>query len=200
MREYNILLDILPTTVEVGGTSYKIDTNFRTGILFELIIADKDMPNAYKAANILTLYFVDDMPPDKSEAMDAICNFYRCGIQPKKERETTAKGTALKMRMDRIYDFDVDSQLFYAAFLSQYGIDLNEIDYLHWWKFRAMFEGLDKRHEIKQIMEIRATDVSKIENPKEKNRILRLQNHYRIEAGLSVEDKAEIAGAIFGGL
>ena len=101
--------------------------------------------------------------------------------------------------MDRIYDFDADAAYFYSAFLTQYGIDLNDIDYLHWWKFMAMFEGLRRDNEIHRIMEIRATDVASIENPKEKQRIMRLQEHYRIDAGLSVEDKAEIAGAVFGG-
>ena len=48
-------------------------------------------------------------------------------------------------------------------------------------------------------MEIRQTDVGSIENPREKQRILRLQERYHIDAGLSAEDKVEIAGSVFSG-
>ena len=100
--------------------------------------------------------------------------------------------------MDKIYDFDVDSALFYAAFLTQYRIDLNEIDYLHWWKFMAMFEGLSREHEIERIMQIRNTDIASIENLKERQRMMRLQERYRIDAGLTVEEKVAFAGSVFG--
>ncbi len=199
MRECNILLDELPTSVEVDKVEYEIDTNFRAGILYELIMTDRTLSPEKKLATILIMYYGDNIPPDKRKAIDAVCEFYRCGIAPKQEmRETTARGAARKKRMDRIYDFDADAPLFYAAFLEQYGIDLNDIDYLHWWKFMAMFEGLNRDLEIMKVMEIRATDTSAISNPKEQQRIIKLQNHYRIDAELTTEDKAEIAGAVFG--
>lgn len=199
MREVNILLDILPDTVEVEGVEYEIDTNFRAGICFEQLFTAPDIENDMKLATALVLFYGQTIPPNKAEALRAVIKFYRCGAEPTKPKATTAKSAIGKRRMDKIYDFDADAAYFYAAFLAQYGIDLNDVDYLHWWKFMALFEGLKRDNELQRIMEIRATDPAAIENPKEKQRILRLQEHYRIDAGLTAEDKADIAGAIFGG-
>lgn len=199
MREVNLLLDVLPTALEVDGVEYNIDTNFRTGICFEQLITAPDIESDMKLATALVLFYGKTIPPNRAEALNAVIKFYRCGAELKKQKAATATSAIGKRRLDKIYDFDVDAAYFYAAFLTQYNIDLNDVDYLHWWKFMALFEGLKRDNELQRIMEIRATDAAKIENPKEKSRILRLQEHYRIDAGLSAEDKADIAGAIFGG-
>lgn len=199
MRDVNILLDILPASLVVEDTEYEIDTNFRTGICFEQLLTAPDINSDMKLATALVMYYGKTIPPNRAEAIKAIIRFYRCGLEPKIQKSTTAKSAIGRRRMDKIYDFDADAAYFYAAFLAQYQIDLNDIDYLHWWKFMALFEGLKRDNELLRIMEIRATDATAIENPKEKNRILRLQEHYRIDAGLTAEDKADIAGAIFGG-
>ena len=62
----------------------------------------------------------------------------------------------------------------------EYRIDLNDVAHLHWWKFMAMFEGLSRDHEIQRIMQIRGTDLASIENQKERQRIAKLQDRYRI--------------------
>lgn len=193
MRDCNILLDILPTTVTVDGEEYPIDTNFRTGIQFEMLISDRSVPKDERAYIALRLYFGENIPSNIVGAAEAMADFYRCGNKPEDRRHMYIG----RRRWDKIYDFDADSALFYAAYLAQYGVDLNEIDYLHWWKFMAMFEGLHRDHEIQRIMQIRGTDLSTIENAKERKRIMRLQELYRIDAGLSAEEKAAIAGSVF---
>lgn len=198
MREANILLDALPTKVTVSGEEYPIDTNFRTGIQFEMLMGDRTLGKKEKALIALRLYYGNNIPRDIDGAALAMVRFYRCGADPDERSETTARSAVGRRRMDKIYDFDVDAALFYAAFLTQYGIDLNEIDYLHWWKFMAMFEGLSRDHEIQRIMQIRGTDLASIENQKERQRIMKLQDRYRIEAGLTAEEKANIAGSVFG--
>lgn len=194
-----ILLDELPLTVEVEGGEYEIDTDFRAGILFEQLMRDRTVDKPFQMAATLQLYYGDDIPPNKSEAYKAVVEFYLCGRQLSEKKDSNARGAIGKRRMNRIYDFEVDAALFFAAFLAQYRIDLNEIEYLHWWKFMALFEGIDRSSELHRVMEIRQTDVGSIENPREKQRILRLQERYRIDAGLSAEDKVEIAGSVFSG-
>ena len=48
-------------------------------------------------------------------------------------------------------------------------------------------------------MGYRATDTSKIENKKERERIVRLKQIYALPQNLSFEDKVAMAGAAFGG-
>ena len=198
MRDTNILLDALPTAVTVDGEEYTIDTNFRTGIQFEMLMGDNTLGKREKTYIALRLYYGKNIPRNIEKAASAMVDFYRCGAEIREHGETTARSAVGRRRMDKIYDFDVDAALFYAAFLTQYGIDLNEIDYLHWWKFMAMFEGLSRDHEIQRIMQIRGTDLASIENQKERQRMMKLQERYRIDAGLTAEEKATIAGSVFG--
>ncbi|MBP5410868.1 MAG: bacteriophage Gp15 family protein [Lachnospiraceae bacterium] len=196
MRKYNILLDALPTTVEVGGTEYPIETDFRIGIQFEMLLGDRSIQREDKVLIALQMYYGKNIPRNIGGAVDAIVDFYRCGVEPD-ERKTASKSAIGKRRMDKIYDFDADAALFYAAFLDQYRVDLNEAE-IHWWKFMAMFEGLRRDHEIQRIMQIRGTDLASIENQKERQRIMRLQEIYRLDAGLTTEEKTAIAGSVFG--
>ena len=54
---------------------------------------------------------------------------------------------------EQIDDYDeFDNDLIYSAFKDQYSIDLQEIEYLHWWKFKAMFDALKDDNKIVEIM------------------------------------------------
>ena len=53
---HNMLVDYLPETVEIEGTEYAIETNFRTFILFEMMMQDPDLSDAEKARQGLELY------------------------------------------------------------------------------------------------------------------------------------------------
>lgn len=52
---HNMLVDYLPETVEIEGTEYAIETNFRTFILFEMMMQDPEL-DAEKARQGLNWY------------------------------------------------------------------------------------------------------------------------------------------------
>ena len=54
----NILLDKLPTAVEVGGKMYDINADFRTGIKLEMT-AISEQDDTEKLMQILLLYYGD---------------------------------------------------------------------------------------------------------------------------------------------
>ena len=192
----NLLLDSLSETVEVDGREFYIDTDFRTCIIFEKIL-ESDIPNRQKVDEFVSLFFPNGHP-DLNSAIDAILHLYRCGQPDQKQRERRMNGNVeLKPRM--IYNYEYDAPYIFGAFYSQYGIDLNEIEYLHWWKFQALFKSLEDHNKIVEIMGYRATDLSKIENKKERERIAHLKRLYALPQNLSFEDKVAMAGAAFGG-
>ena len=196
-RKESILLDYLPETVKVDGIEYAISCDFRTGIIFEKILNDKELNNQEIVKTALELYYVDDMPSDIEDALDAILYFYSCGNRKK----STGAGTkSNSINQPRIYDFDHDADYIFAAFLTQYGIDLNEIEYMHWWKFQALFKSLESHNKIVEIMGYRATDLGSIKDKKERSRIAKLKVLYAIPEDLTFEDKVGRAGAAFGGL
>ena len=192
MRE-NLLIDSLPDTVTVDGKEFFIRTDFRISIMFELLIGDKDLTPGQKLLHTLELYY-DEIPADGEGAIEQVLSFYACGKQAKSK--SGGKKTEIKAP---IYSFEHDDSMIFAAFYDQYGIDLNEIEHLHWWKFKAMFDGLKSDNEIVKIMSYRATDLSTIKDKHERNRIARLKAIHAIPVNMTHEEKVAAAGAIFGG-
>lgn len=192
----NLLIDTLPDTVEVDGRAFHIRSDFRISIMFELMISDKELSEKQKLQQMLSLYYVDEIPKNVNEAIEQILNFYACGKQRKKK---DSNGSKRKGITSPVYSFDYDDGMIFAAFYDQYGIDLNDIEFLHWWKFKAMFDALKEDNEIVKIMSYRATDLSTIKDKHERSRIAKLQAIHAIPNNMSFEDKVSAAGAIFGG-
>lgn len=177
----NILVDKLPTDYE----GLKINTNFRSFILFELLMQDREIKKEDKIALALDLFY-DEFPKDIKKALDGILWFYTRGkeIKASKNEEKQQKSNKKK-----IYSFEHDADLIYTAFLDQYRIDLNEIDHLHWFKFKAMFEGLKAENKICEIMGYRSIDISKIKDKEEKKRYKKLQREWALPDDRTEEEK-----------
>ncbi|WP_346935307.1 bacteriophage Gp15 family protein [Clostridium sp.] len=169
----NILIDLLPTKIEIDGEEYEINSNFRESILFELMMQDKSITEEDKIIQALELYY-PILPKDLNKAIEGILWFYRCG---KDEVINKNKGTG---KSTNVYSYDYDDDYIYSAFLDQYGVDLQDIEYLHWWKFRAMFKSLKEDNEIVKIMGYRAMDVNKIKDKEQKAHYKKMQDLYKI--------------------
>lgn len=181
----NLLLDKLPT--EKDGL--KINTDFRVGILFELLMQDNNISDENKILATFNMYF-NNLPNNleksfkmQSRALETILWFYRCGKEIKKDNKDN-----IGKKKVQIYSFEYDDEYIYDAFLEQYGIDLNEVE-LHWWKFKAMFLGLNENVLFSKIMSYRGIDLSKIKDKEEKKRIKRLKEIYRLPDMRTQEQK-----------
>lgn len=194
----NLLLDELPEAVTVSGTAYAFDPDFRAFIIMEKVLDDPELDERQKIDEIIGLFFVgDEVPADKQEAIDAILDMYLCGEKqrPRKPR----KNGNVELKEKPIYSFTHDSAMIYAAFLHDYGIDLNAVEYLHWWKFMALFKNLGTDNKIVEVMGYRAADPGKIKDKGERSRIMRMKEIYALPNNMTTEDKIASAGAAFGG-
>ena len=153
--------------MELGGAEYPINTDFRVSILFELMMEDASVPEEQKAIKAVKLFY-PELPPVEllHEAVKALLWFYQAGKEQKTpKRRVNAEGeetdeTAEDDYVERIYSFEYDDDYIYSAFLSQYRIDLQDIEYLHWWKFRAMFRALDEDCQFCKIMSYRSIKIN----------------------------------------
>ena len=150
----NIILDVLPETVEIDGVEYQINSDFRISILFELLMQDDEVGKRQKLMSGLRLYY-PVVPQNLTEAVDKMIWFYRCGREAEEDRPGKSGG-----RAKQVYSFQYDDDYIYAAFLEQYGIDLQDVEDLHWWKFRALFKGLREDTEIVKIMGYRSIEIT----------------------------------------
>ncbi|WP_300902233.1 bacteriophage Gp15 family protein [uncultured Clostridium sp.] len=170
----NILIDSLPKTIRIDNENYEINSDFRTYILFELLMQDIEIKDEEKLIQALQLCYIK-CPHNIQEGINKMLWFYSCGKESDLNYSNKISSTT-----KQIYDFDYDAEYIYSAFLDQYGIDLNDIEYLHWWKFKAMFKSLKEDNEIVKIMGYRSIDLSKIEDKQQKNFYKRMKKIHNI--------------------
>lgn len=179
----NLLLDDINELVK---NKIKIDfnTDFRTSITFELLMQNPKYSIRAKTYQALKLFYPKlEQVTNLEEALDNIIWFYSCDNENKNSKNYENK------KQKQIYSYEFDNELIYSAFKNQYNIDLEEIEYLHWWKFRAMFNGLKSDNRIVEIMGYRAIDLSKIKDKEERKRYKKLQKIYALPDMRTQEQK-----------
>ncbi len=183
----NILIDKLSTIIKNRVGDIEFNTDFRIGMLFEMLMQDRNIDKQVKVIQAINLYYPHpEQIKDFEKAFNDIIWFYTCGkseinvnTQDNQGKETKRKKFN-SQKDERIYDYEYDDGYIYSAFLQQYGIDLQEIKYLHWWKFKSLFDSLNKDTKIVEIMEYRAIDLGKIKDKEEKNRYKKLKKIYKL--------------------
>lgn len=192
----NLLIDVIPTYVFIDGIKYDINFDFRTSILFELLMQDKSINDKEKIYLALELYY-PVIPRNINEAIVQMLWFYRCGRDVVSSK---GKGTGNGKGATQIYSFEHDDDYIYSAFLDQYGIDLQLIYPLHWWKFKAMFKSLKGDNEIVKIMGYRSVDLSKIKDKEQKLYYKKMKELYKIPISKDeIEKLDEIEKALLNG-
>ena len=178
----NILIDLLPSSVKIDGTEYEINSDFRTSVLFSLLMEDDNLSEEEKVLQALNLYY-PVVPGDSEKAIEKIKWFYSCGKLDNPIGNNKARASSKK-----VFDFEVDANYIYSAFMSQYRIDLQDIEELHWWKFKALLEGLKEDNKLSKIIEYRSVDLSKIKDKEQRKFYKDMQKQY----SLNKESKEEL--------
>ena len=146
--------EILPDTVEIGGASVKINSDFRVGVSIE----NEMLQEHPDVEGLLELFYPEGIPSPIEEAAEQMIRFYAIEGELE-EQESKGKASASK---GRIYDFVQDADVLTASFAQAYGIDL-EHDTIHWWKFRRLMFGLPADTSFMQRIHIRSVDINKVD-------------------------------------
>lgn len=184
---HNMLIDKLPETVLISGAEVKINTDFRAGIIFEIMMQDNAVDNIQKIRYALDLFY-EARPFNVEEAIDQILWFYSAG---KGWRETNEGNAKTEESMRRIYSYEHDDDYIYSAFISQYGIDLQKVKYLHWWKFRSMFNGLSEDQQIVKIMGYRGMKITGRMSKEQQRYYRRMQRLYALPVPQDEKEKQD---------
>lgn len=163
----NLFYEELPMSVMVHGKTVRIRTDFRDYIQLLDMLKDKDVKPMDKSL-ILREYFLDDIEITQF-SIDALCDFMSADFS---DGEASQTGTG---RRKNLFSFSIDYPYILSAFLRDYGIDLIDIKYLHWWKFRMLFDGLSEDNEIKKRIMYRGMNLDEIKDPEERKRIRKIQ-------------------------
>lgn len=161
----------LPNVVMINGSPYSIYTDFRPWMRLEIAMSkmrpDEGIDVSYLFMNEKPMY----------------CNLMDLLVFARPQSELPrSMGHSDVIALD----YELDADYIYSAFMSQYGIDLCEIEYLHWHKFLALMKGL-KDQVICDIMQYRCYE----KHDNDKDVYAELREAWKIER-ITAEEQAEI--------
>lgn len=177
----SLLIHKLPT--QVNGM--EINTDFKISILFELLMQDVKIKKELRIMKALQLYYPDfNKISDYEKAIERMLWFYRCGKELANSNKLNGNN-----KYNQIYSYEFDDNYIYSAFLQQYNIDLQEIKYMHWWKFKALFDGLNENTEIVKIMGYRSINLSQIKDMEKRKYYKKMKKLYALPDMRTQEEK-----------
>ena len=129
----------LPNVVTMNGVPFSIYTDFRKWIRFEIEVSQ--MKKATDTIDVSYL-FVNDKP--RFIDLTTLFEFSRPqnDLPRSSGRESHAKA----------FDYAKDGDLIYASFMQAYGIDLFEVEDLHYHKFLALLMNLPEGTAMRDVM------------------------------------------------
>ena len=166
----NVLYENFPEYVTVQGIQYPIETDFREWIRFAELIEDESVPWQVKL-NFVFGWFLEEVPNDLEAAIYALGYF----LTARKLYSGTEQRNTEKV-IKPAFSFQEDAGCIYSAFIECYDIDLQTVEYMHWWKFKTLFDWLPEDTEIKQRIRYRTTDINSIKDKDERKRVKKIQD------------------------
>ena len=184
---FNLLIDELPSTVTVDGSSFSINTDFRYGLLFHQCIEDEEISSEQKLIQALEIGYTDEIPDNYEEAFKQLVKFYSCLDLDGRSMEDLENDTDKQaedndeeeQESDYIFDYDKDSLLIYSTFFQVYNIDLVESE-LHWYKFIALLRSLFDENNLTKVLQFRAMKIDSKLSPEMKKYYTNMKKHYSL--------------------
>ena len=182
-------MDGMPDTIVVNGIPYDIYTDFRTWIRAGYMLSDLHHASQDEERNQIFIDLCDlvvkeypkqDIPAD--DFLESIISFY--GGYPKVDNESTKKRKQRDKERPKppSFDFQYDAGYIYCSFASFYHIRLWDIEYMHWWEFLTLFEGLmmSDATSVNFVVGARQAKVTGSTPKEEKKRIAKIQKDFAL--------------------
>lgn len=174
---------LLPQSLPFSIDGIGIYPSFRNMIQLELLWQEENIDLELKPALALNLLY-KEKPVDISKAVEGLFWFYSCGQVFPSRQDKKVKNK------EPIYSFLQDGPMIYAAFYQAYGINLSQVDFLHWWEFSALFYALPESTPFVNIMKIRAMDLDGLD-AKQKEYYQKLKNQYKLPKIKSAKEEKD---------
>lgn len=139
----NALLNKFPTKIRIDNIDYQINSDYRNCLRIILAFEDEELTIEEQYYIMLNLLY-KEIPDNIELAIEKAILFLNCG--EKYEITDSSK---------RTYSFNKDAKYIYSAMNQTHDIDLENIEYLHWWKFVFLFMDVDKDCTFSYITSLR---------------------------------------------
>lgn len=200
----SLLLNKLDNKVILDGKEVYIDLDFRNFIRLELMSQDPSIDDFTRITVTLNNFYGTSSIIEYKKAIRIILDYYTSDgsdlyeveEEDKQKREARSSSSPNKP----ILDFNYDAGLIYAAFKEQYNIDLIDIDFLHWWKFKALLLGLNENTKLSKVMYYRGVEIDSKMDKEQKKFLQEMKRLYALPDRRTDKEKEKEFHNIMGGL
>lgn len=138
----NVLTDKFPTKIKVNDKILNINSDFRNCIKIIEAFEDEELLDEEKCLILIKRLYIDDVDSnDLEQAYIKGIKFLDLGEENKNQEVSK-----------RIYAFGKDSNYIYTGIKQSHNIDLNSIEYLHWWNFVYLFMDIGQDCMFNQLI------------------------------------------------
>lgn len=173
-------MTLYPKEVEIKGSKYSINTDFKTALRCFEVIEDDSICDEERALAVLYLLF-GFIPSENAELFLKAASIYlMCGEE------------AQDVDGEKDMDLILDTKYIIPSFRSDYGIDLEKAD-MHYWEYMRLIQGLTPDCVLSRVRDIRNYDTSEISDARLKNKIIDAQRAVSLPPRYTKGEKEMIA-------
>lgn len=130
------MIGLLPSTLTVGGFSYKIRTDFRTILQIMEAFEDPELRDFEKQHILIDILFYEpETIPEEhyEEAVKEAVKFIDLGKEPTNKKAP---------HPSPVMSWSQDEQLIFSSLNSVAGKETRETEYMHWWTFMGYYNEI----------------------------------------------------------
>lgn len=146
MNFEKILFREMPDAILVDGVEYQLYTDFRTWLKAGHLLSKLNSKNGeeilFDVCDLVVFKYPEEGYVLGDSFIQGVLDFYK-GF-PKTDNEAAEINKEKEKQNPKPPDFDFyfDIEYIYCSFASFYGIRLETLEFMHWWEFLVLFEGL----------------------------------------------------------
>lgn len=139
----NVLTDKFPTKINVNNKVLRINSDFRNCIKIIEAFEDDELFDEEKYLILIKRLYIDEVKEeDLEQAIIKGIKFLDLGEENENNEEN----------VKRLYSFSKDDSYIYTGIRQSHNIDLNSIEYLHWWNFVYLFLDIGQDCMFNQLV------------------------------------------------
>lgn len=172
-----------PTKMEANGHIYPINTDYRVALACFKALNDIEITNLERFYAIETLLLGENVLSEDELILNQKIELYlRCGKEENISEE------------ERDFDYLQDEVEVRTSIRQCYNnLDINKLDYLHWYEYNELISGLTNESLINKIRELRSFDLSEVSDEKRKQKIIEAQKKVALkEIHIKTKEEEEI--------
>lgn len=172
-----------PTKMEANGHIYSINTDYRVALACFRALDDDEITDLERFYAIETLLLGSEvLEEDEKILKDKITTYLKC------EREDVENDDEID------FDYLQDEARVKISIKQCYNnLDVDKMEYLHWYEYNELIEGLTEDSLIDRVRQMRTLDINQIEDAKKRRKALNIKQRLSLDKKVKMTKEQEQA-------